>query len=47
MVASLRRRVGGLSPRVGVARGGGGDVGGAELDEAGGAGVGVGGTGGD
>ena len=47
MVASLRRLEGVLSARVGVAGSGGGDVGGAELDEGGGAGVGVGGTGGD
>ena len=47
MVASLRRLEGVLSARVGVAGGGGGDVGGAELDEGGGAGVRVDGTGGD
>ena len=47
MVASRRRLEGVLSARVGVAGGGGGDIGGAEVDESGGAGVGVGGTGSD
>ena len=45
MVASRRRLEGVLSARVGVAGGGGGDIGCAEVDEGGGVGAGVGGTG--
>ena len=45
MAASLRRLEGVFSAGFGVAGGGGGDVGGAKLDEGGGAAVGVGGTG--
>ena len=45
MAASLLRLEGVLSARLGVAGGGGGDVGGAEVDEGGGADVGIVGTG--
>ena len=45
MAASLLRLEGVLSARLGVAGGGGGDVGGAEVDEGGGTDVGIGGTG--